>query len=202
MNEINFTLTTDLETADSRKEMCDVLFQFMRDHGQSFYDESVTQLEHALQTAHLAKQKTAACEQVTSALLHDIGHFLMDEHSEHGDFLSEDWNHEEVGAEHLNMFFDPKVVEPIRLHVPAKRYLCTVDARYYEGLSRASKRSYELQGGPMSNAEVAEFESNPFYESAVLLRRWDDGAKVEGLKVEDLESYRDEVESCFQVEDN
>ena len=41
--------------AGSREERVDLLFDYLNTHGQSSYDPSVTQLEHALQTAHLAQ---------------------------------------------------------------------------------------------------------------------------------------------------
>ena len=66
-------------------------------------------------------------------------------------FWREDQNHEEVGADYLEPFFVEAVTTPIRLHVPAKRYLCTTDASYYDGLSEASKRSFQVQGGTLSD---------------------------------------------------
>ena len=86
-------------------EKVDALFAYMEAHGQSHYDEVVTQLEHALQCAHQARTSGAAPIQVAAALLHDLGHFLIDEHNETADFLTEDFFHEEVGAEYLEPFF-------------------------------------------------------------------------------------------------
>lgn len=194
---VDTTLSVSLTQATAPAERVSVLFEYMREKGSSFYDESVTQLAHGLQAANLARESGATREQVVSALLHDIGHFLMDEHDEQSDFLADDWCHEAVGAEYLEPFFDKVITEPIRLHVPAKRYLCTVDAGYHAGLSRASKRSFELQGGVMSDAEKTAFEANPFYETAVLVRRWDDGAKVKDLDVPGLDAYRADVEACL-----
>ncbi len=176
----------------------DTLFAYMRRRGQSFYDESVTQLDHALQCARQAELAAADPVQVAAALLHDLGHFLVDEHDDQADFLTEDLLHEEVGATYLQPFFIERLTEPVRLHVPAKRYLCTTDAAYHDGLSRASKRSFQLQGGPMSAAEQAEFERNPHARDAVRLRRWDDLAKVKGLAAAGLERYRDAVRSCLR----
>ena len=176
----------------------DALFAYMERRGQSFYDEVVTQLEHALQCAHQAQQAGAGSEQVAAALLHDLGHFLVDEHSEEADFLTEDFLHEKVGAEYLDPFFIDAVTEPVGLHVPAKRYICTVDRSYYQTLSRASKRSFELQGGFMSAEEKAAFEQNPHWESAVQLRKWDDLAKEKDLKTPGLESYRAAVQGCLK----
>ncbi|HTN96539.1 MAG TPA: phosphodiesterase, partial [Nordella sp.] len=40
-----------------------------------------------------------------------------------------------------------------------------------------SRHTLELQGGPMNEAEVAEFRRNPFYRQAVQVRLWDEGGK-------------------------
>ena len=191
------TLASEL-AGGTPSQKVDVLFAYLRKRGQSFYDESVTQLEHALQCARQAELAGADPVQVAAALLHDLGHFLVDEHDEQADFLTEDLLHEEVGATYLQPYFIERLTEPVRLHVPAKRYLCTTDAAYYDGLSRASKRSFRLQGGPMSAAEQAEFERNPHAPDAVRLRRWDDLAKVKGLRTRGLERYREAVQSCLR----
>ena len=68
----------------------------------------------------------------------------------------------------------------------AKWYLCRVDADYLAALSSGSRRSLELQGGPYSEEEARIFESNPHFEDAVRLRRWDDQAKIVGLDVPPL----------------
>ena len=48
-------------------------------NGSSMYGgEAVTQLEHALQAATLAKNNNATDELITASLLHDIGHLLHD----------------------------------------------------------------------------------------------------------------------------
>ena len=174
------------------------LFSYMEKRGQSFYDEVVTQLEHALQCAALAKQKKANPTLITGALLHDIGHIILDEHSAREAFLNTDLNHEEVGARYMEPFFPEAVTIPIRLHVPAKRYLCTTDASYYDGLSEASKRSLKLQGGIMSDEERQAFEQIPYFEDGLVLRRWDDLAKVKALDTPGLETYRDIVKQCLQ----
>lgn len=175
----------------------DTLFSYMEKRGQSFYDEVVTQLEHALQCAALAKQQDASPTLVTGALLHDIGHIILDEHSAREAFLDTDLSHEEVGAQYLEPFFPEAVTTPIRLHVPAKRYLCTTDASYHDGLSEASKRSLKVQGGVMSDEEREAFEQIPHFRDALTLRRWDDLAKVKGLEIAGLETYRDTVQQCL-----
>ena len=38
---------------------------------------------------------------------------------------------------------------------------------------------------------MREFESRPWHAEALLLRRWDDAAKIPGLNVPGLDTYRD-----------
>ena len=174
-----------------------ILFSYMEKRGQSFYDEVVTQLEHALQCATLAQQNGASATLITGALLHDVGHIILDEHNADRAFLDTDLTHEEVGAQYMEPFFPDAVTTPIRLHVPAKRYLCTTDASYHDGLSEASKRSFIVQGGVMSDEEREAFEQIPHFQEGVTLRRWDDLAKVKGLETAELETYRDIVQQCL-----
>ena len=190
-------LAEDMARATNEKKVA-ALFDLMVRRGQTFYDESVTQLEHALQCANQARINDGAATQITSALLHDLGHFLLDEHNADKAFLADDLNHEAVGADFLKPFFPDAVTTPVRLHVPAKRYLCTTDAAYYDGLSEASKRSLRVQGGVMSDDERSAFERIPYFEDALSLRRRDDLAKVKNLETPGLETYRDVVESCLR----
>jgi phosphonate degradation associated HDIG domain protein len=196
-HRIDPTLAESLTRAVSPVQRADVLFDYMKRRGQTNYDESVTQIEHSLQCAYLARQAGASGESVGAALLHDIGHFLTDEHADNGDFLAEDWRHEAVGADCLAPFVVESVIQAIRLHVPAKRFLCATDPAYFDGLSRASQRSLEVQGGKMSPEEEAAFRENRWHELAVRVRRWDDGAKVAAWEVPSLESYRSELEACL-----
>lgn len=163
--------------------------------GDSLYGgEAVTQLEHALQAAWLAEQESATDDLVTAALLHDVGHLLHtlpDDAPEKGI----DDCHEDLAARALDGLFELPVIEPVRLHVPAKRYLCATDASYQSELSEPSQLSLKLQGGPMSAAEVAEFEASPFFQDAVRLRKWDDLAKIVGLKTPALDHYWGILES-------
>ena len=196
-NRIDQTLAEQMTDMIAAEKVV-TLFDYMERRGQSFYDESVTQLQHACQCANQARLHGGSTTQVASALLHDIGHFLLDEHNAENDFLEEDQNHEEVGADYLEPFFPAAVTTPIRLHVPAKRYLCTTDASYYDDLSEASKRSFRLQGGVMSDKEQAAFERIPHYRDALQLRRWDDLAKVKGLETPVIDTYREAVQACFK----
>ena len=168
--------------------------------GRENYDEGLSQLEHALQTAALAQSEDASDELVVAALLHDIGH-LLDLAAAEGHWVPSeiDLAHESVGARHLAGIFPPTVTGPIALHVRAKRYRAATDPAYAATLSDGSTRSLEVQGGPMTPDEVAAFEANPSFESAVALRRWDDGGKIDGLGVPRLEAYRELMERVALV---
>ena len=88
-----------------------------------------------------------------------------------------DARHGEAGAAWLSQWFGAAVTEPVRLHVPAKRYLCAVETGYFGLLSEESVRTLARQGGPMTPAEAAAFEALPYAGDAVSVRRWDDQAK-------------------------
>lgn len=163
--------------------------------GSSNYDESVTQLSHALQCGSQAIDGGAGAEAIVAAFLHDIGHLLVDEHDGNGDFLDRDLRHEDVGARFLANWFGPSITEPIRLHVPAKRYLCAIEPAYHDGLSAASVRSLDVQGGPMNHDEVDAFRRTDGHETAVELRRWDDRAKEADASTASLDTFRTLIES-------
>jgi phosphonate degradation associated HDIG domain protein len=175
----------------------DHIFPLFREKGQgAYFGEAVTETEHALQSAHLAESSGATPELIAAALLHDVGHLLHglpEDIAEHGI----DGRHEEAGAAWLGRYFVMAVVDAVRLHVAAKRYLCAVEPDYRAGLSEASQRSLRLQGGPMSPEEVCRFEQEPGFRSAVAVRRWDDGAKVPGLVVPGLDHYRPCLEAVL-----
>ena len=154
--------------------------------------EAVSQLEHALQCAHLAERANEAPETVVAALLHDLGHMLSAERTPVADqdaLPAKDDLHQFVALPFLRSLFPDAVLEPIKLHVDAKRYLCAVDAGYWAELSPASKHSLELQGGRYDDAQVRTFEDLTFYAEAVRLRRYDDLAKVPGQVTPPLAHY-------------
>ncbi|MEI9401475.1 HD domain-containing protein [Mesorhizobium argentiipisi] len=161
---------------------------FERRGAESYLGEPVTMSEHMLQGAWLAEQDGAPEELVAAALLHDIGHYT----SEFGTYSPddvEDKHHDEAGGEMLAPFFPPVIVECVRLHVSAKRYLCATDPTYFSKLSPASVHTLSLQGGPMSAEEVAEFRSNPFHDEAVRVRIWDEGGKIANMKTRAFRDY-------------
>jgi phosphonate degradation associated HDIG domain protein len=156
--------------------------------------EPVTQLQHALQSALLAETNGADQELVVAAFLHDLGH-MVDDHGEAPTLRGIDDRHEYVALPFLRGLFGAAVLQPIRLHVDAKRYLCARGdgsingAAYWAGLSADSKRSLELQGGIFTESEANAFISQPHAEEAVRLRLWDDLAKVRDARTPPLTHY-------------
>lgn len=169
--------------------MVQKIVDLFNEKGHSLYGgEAVTQMEHALQAATFAKKHQASDALITASLLHDIGHLLHalpDDAPDHG----VDDLHEELAALFLEKYFIKEVVEPAKLHVQAKRYLCFVDADYYNTLSEPSRQSLALQGGIMNAEEAAEFEKYENYKEAVLLRTWDDLAKDPTMQTDPIESF-------------
>ena len=170
--------------------LIDEIFRVFREYGvEEYLGERVSMTEHMLQSASAAEEDGAPPQLIAAALLHDYGHFIHElpaDAADHGI----DTQHEEVAHAFLSEHFGPEIAEPIRMHVAAKRYLCATDPSYLDELSPASVHSLNLQGGPYSPAEVAEFELSPYARDAVQLRRYDDIGKVEGLETPDLEHYR------------
>jgi [1-hydroxy-2-(trimethylamino)ethyl]phosphonate dioxygenase len=161
--------------------------------GNRHYGENVSELEHALQAAEFARQAGESDAVVLSCLLHDFGHMLH-ENGEDIALRGIDARHEQLGAELLKDYFDQEILEPIRQHVAAKRYLCRVDPEYLQSLSESSLLSLKLQGGPMTDVELREFESNPWFDSCIRVRRYDDLGKVPGMITASLSSYRELIE--------
>jgi [1-hydroxy-2-(trimethylamino)ethyl]phosphonate dioxygenase len=172
------------------ESIVDRIIRLFKEKGDVAYiGEPVSQTEHALQAALAAEKENASPQLIVAALLHDVGHILHnlpEDCAEHG----VDDRHEELGYRFLMKHFGSEVSAPVRLHVPAKRYLCAIESDYCKSLSPASVRSLELQGGALSKAEAREFERNPHLQAAVAVRCWDDVAKIPGLKTQDFEHYR------------
>jgi len=185
--------------ADDRPAATAEILRLFRDRGHSQYGrELVSQLEHALQAAWSAERAKAGAALIVAALLHDVGHLLhtlSEDAPEHG----VDDQHETRAAFWLEQWFGPQVVEPVRLHVAAKRYLCTTDPDYLRQLSPPSILSLALQGGQMSVDESSAFRSNPFSHAAVALRRWDDTAKVPKLATPPLEHFATYLDKAWEV---
>jgi len=149
---------------------------FDRRGGEEYLGEPVTMAQHMLQGATIAKNRGENELIIVAALLHDIGHFT----SEFGMFSmddTEDKHHEDAGADVLCAFFPTLITDCVRYHVAAKRYLCATKPEYLNLLSEASVHSLMLQGGPMNEAEVADFEKNPNLDQIISVRYLDDAGK-------------------------
>lgn len=151
-----------------------------------YFGEDVTQLEHALQCAYLARAAGAEEDVVLAALLHDIGHLVAE-----GDELGNP-DHDQLGATYLeSLGYGGTLVELVAQHVQAKRYLTATNPEYLARLSVASRQTLELQGGPMTPEEAAEFAEHPLFRDVLRLRAWDEEAKVPELPIDGLEFYRE-----------
>ena len=174
------------------------ILNILRLQGHEQYGkEAISQLEHALQCATLARNQGASFELIAACLLHDFGHLvhsLGEDAAEHGvnDL------HEHRAMPWLEPLFPTAVTAPIRLHVQAKRYLCAVDPCYFSGLSPNSKQSLTLQEGIFSPEEMAVFMALLHAESAVQLRLWDDLAKIPGQITPTLNDFIPVLQMCLQ----
>ena len=197
MNSVSIPLKIALRREPDRFCRTERLFDFMRANGSAHYDEVVTQLEHSLQCAELAARSNARDTTIIGALLHDFGHFLQSEFAGSGEYLVDDLKHEIVAAEFMDGLFPESVIAPVRYHVLAKRYLCSVDRSYHDQLSPASQHSLQLQGGLLSPSEVADLGANPNLETILQIRRWDDLAKRSNHVSPPLEAYTNTLASVW-----
>lgn len=173
-----------------------------------YIGEPISQLQHSLQCAALAADASADEATQVAALLHDLGQFAPADDiktvlKELTRNLNGQSNSESVGRVGHEMLaqkllaalgFSEKITTLVESHVASKRYLCAVDEAYYGKLSEASKKSLMYQGGPLRGAEIEEFAANKLCKEMCQLRMWDDEAKVEGLVVRDVESWRPAIE--------
>ena len=177
----------------------DIALLFSRHGANQYSGEPVTQLQHALQTAHLAEASGADDALVTACLLHDLGHLLNDQGRGFNDTPSArgiDDTHQYYALPFLRGLFPDAVLNAIKLHVDAKRYLCQANPNYFDRLSDDSKRSLALQGGVFSAEQAAAFLSQSGAHDAVMLRQWDDLAKQADLRTPSLAHFLARAERC------
>ena len=152
-----------------------------------YIGEKLTMSEHMIQSAMLAEKAKCNDNLICSCLLHDYGHFLI----ENPDSLvmnNKDGKHESIGYEYLKKFFKKEIVEPIKYHVLAKRYLAR-DKKYFNFLSEASKISLKLQGGVLNDNESNEFKKKKYFKNSVLVRKFDEAAKETSIKMKKIDDY-------------
>ena len=156
--------------------------------------EPISVLEHSLQAAQMAEWDDAAQALVAATFLHDIGRLLP---LPPGADVIDDV-HELRGVAFLAEAFEAEVIEPIRLHVQARRYLVARGAGYEVQLSPASAHALSLQGGPMTDFEVRLFLELPFAADAIQLRLYDDGARHPGKRTPPLRYFLDKLDKFLQ----
>ena len=153
-----------------------------------YIGEKVTMSQHMIQTAMLAEKAKCDDDLVCSCLLHDYGHFILEDPDELVK-LSVDGQHENIGYEYLKSFFKKEIVEPIKYHVLAKRYLAK-KKNYFDLLSEASKTSLKIQGGALNQDESIKFEAQEYFKSSILLRKFDEAAKKTDIKMKSIYDYQ------------
>ena len=161
-----------------------------------YIGEKITIAEHMIQSAMMAEKSKSKDYLVCSSLLHDYGHFILDDPDE---LVKEnkDGKHEDIGYEYLKKFFKKEIVEPIKHHVLAKRYLAR-NKKYYARLSEASIISLKLQGGLLNSKEAKLFEKESFFKEAIKLRKFDEVAKKTDIKIKDIIDYKDLLKTSLK----
>ncbi|MGP9017195.1 inositol oxygenase family protein [Streptomyces sp. BR1] len=140
--------------------------------------------DHALQTAHLLRRAHPSDKELQLAgLVHDLGHLLRP---------GDDAGHADRAADAVRPLLGARVARLVQLHVPAKRYLATVEPD--RTLSAQSELTLRAQGGVMSFEEADAFALDPEAEAALSLRQADDAGKVVGLDVGVLDDWRPVLE--------
>ncbi|MEY2435095.1 MAG: hypothetical protein QOC92_4820 [Acidimicrobiaceae bacterium] len=143
-------------------------------------------LDHGLQCAALLADQFPNDEELQVAgLVHDVGHRIA-----HGESAA----HGVIAADAVRDLLGERVAALVELHVPAKRYLVTVDPAYREVLSDGSTISLSRQGGELSAEERATLEANPHLADSLVLRRCDEQAKDPDAVVDGLDRWRPVVE--------
>ncbi len=175
----------------SAKIADEVIALLEKSGGDEYFGEAVSKLQHALQCAWHAQQAHADEELVLAALLHDVGH-LFDKEGTVRDERVGVVNHDEMGAQWLlARGFSPRLAALVGGHVDAKRYLTATHPDYLQRLSPASMETLQLQGGPMSAEDLADYASQPELRDMLRLRSWDEMAKDPAWRGPGLADYRD-----------
>ena len=177
-------------------QIIDKIISNFLDNKSLYIGEKVTMSEHMIQSAMLAEKAKCDDDLICSCLLHDYGHFLLDNPDE---LVKNnlDGEHENIGYQYLKKFFKKEIVEPIKHHVIAKRYLAR-DKKYFDRLSEASVVSLELQGGILDTKEAKLFENQEFFKEAIMLRKFDEAAKKIGVKIKDIIQYKDLLKASLR----
>ena len=176
------------------------VFDIFKKYGQSDYiGEEVTQTEHMVQTAMLAEEDKQDSETIVGALLHDIGHLLVDVvDCKMMDKLGV-LNHEGIGAKYLRKLgFKEKTCLIVENHVNAKRYLMYKNKSYNDNVSEASKQTLKYQGGVFTKEQAELFEKSPYFSLYLVVRSYDEKAKDKNKKIKDIRYYYDHMKNSIK----
>jgi phosphonate degradation associated HDIG domain protein len=178
-------------TKEKATQVADTIMDLYKQYGGSEYaGEKVSQLEHMVQAAQLAESGGFDEEVILAAFLHDIGHITEEATAENEMDEYGIKDHEALGAKYLTEHgFSSKISKLVASHVQAKRYLTRKDPDYFNQLSEASRRTLDYQGGMMTAEEAGIFEKDPLFSEIILMRRWDEQAKIQHKPLPDLGHY-------------
>jgi len=181
-----------MENEQAVKIADEIISLYQQHGGEEYAGEKVSQLEHMVQSAQIAAYNGFDQDVVLAAFLHDIGHICVSAFPVNSMDGFGIIDHEKIGAQFLlSKGFSPKVARLVESHVEAKRYLTHRYPEYYDGLSEASKKTLEYQGGKMSAEEAAAFQQDPLFELIVAMRKIDEQAKVQDLPLPQWTNYRE-----------
>ena len=178
---------------EQARKIVDEIFSLYEQYGSEDYiGEPVSQIEHMCQAAQLAAASGHDDEVVLAAFFHDIGHLcehIMTVGQMNGYGVVD---HELLAGKYLReKGFSEKIARLTESHVQAKRYLTYKYPDYYNKLSTASKMTLEQQGGVMNDTEAFLFEQDPLHTMYILLRQWDDKAKLLHQLLPSLDQYKE-----------
>lgn len=146
---------------------------------------NITYTKHALQTATLAMNNTDKFNKhlIVAALLHNI-HNVMPGNSQS---VRENLNDPYTGYNFLKYLNLPdNIIEPIRLHLDADKYLCATSKDYYNKLYDSSKFSL---GYVCDDSQCEKFLSNKYAENAIKIRLWSDLSKEKNIITKDIDFF-------------
>ncbi len=152
------------------------IFDLIEMYGFQAYDENLTLLQHMEQSARIAEENGEDLEFVITAFLHDIGIIC--------DPFVERVSHDEIGRLHNEIIgasflrsrgFSGRVCVLITSQLDANRYMLTKQFNY----KKKERKKLVTEDGRllMSKSEMKEFESRPYFEDAIRLKRIDDEAR-------------------------
>jgi len=152
------------------------------------FGEEISHLEHAIQTYYYLHDQDL--EMRVAGFWHDIGHSTCVEASAASAatataasklMLAKDGtilgvhDHDLLGAGIFKDIFPERTRALISMHTMAKRY--QVGRSTSLDLSDASTTTYHLEGGALTPEEQEQFEQNPYFRDALVLRNADNLGK-------------------------